>query len=171
MLQRLGDVLEQLASDDSVRVVILTGAGRAFSAGVDLKALGDQEAQGGGDVPEGVFDALRAALQLGRFSWRPGARKVLFFIGDAPPPYGDFRPLLSLVRQAHQEAGYRVHTVSVQAEKGEEAVFFFPEIAAAGAGASVAPSLTNLAGSLFRLNFPAEGRSLVDSCLASLSPR
>ena len=40
LLRRLGDVLEQVAADPSAEVVVLTGAGRAFSAGVDLKALG-----------------------------------------------------------------------------------------------------------------------------------
>ncbi len=41
MLAALGDQLEQLDTDDDVAVVVLTGAGRAFCAGVDLKALGD----------------------------------------------------------------------------------------------------------------------------------
>ena len=40
LLRRLGDVLEQVAADPSAEVVVLTSAGRAFSAGVDLKALG-----------------------------------------------------------------------------------------------------------------------------------
>ena len=33
-------ILAELAADSDVRVVILTGAGRAFTAGVDLKELG-----------------------------------------------------------------------------------------------------------------------------------
>ncbi len=52
MLHRLGDHLDELAHDAAAHVVVLTGAGRAFSAGVDLKALGDRELVDGkvGDI-------------------------------------------------------------------------------------------------------------------------
>ena len=52
MLVELGDTLLEIARDDAVRVVVLTGEGRAFSSGVDLKALGGRSLEGGsvGDV-------------------------------------------------------------------------------------------------------------------------
>ncbi|MCH7908726.1 MAG: enoyl-CoA hydratase [Candidatus Hydrogenedentes bacterium] len=41
LLQALVDELERLRSDPEIGVVILTGAGRAFCAGLDLKEMGD----------------------------------------------------------------------------------------------------------------------------------
>ncbi|MDP6564585.1 MAG: enoyl-CoA hydratase/isomerase family protein [Alphaproteobacteria bacterium] len=39
LLGELGEALEAIAGDDGISVMVLSGAGRAFSAGVDLKAL------------------------------------------------------------------------------------------------------------------------------------
>ena len=52
LLVELGDLLKELADDDAVRVIVLTGAGRAFSSGVDLKDLGDLPIENGrvGDI-------------------------------------------------------------------------------------------------------------------------
>ncbi|MBT6890255.1 MAG: enoyl-CoA hydratase/isomerase family protein, partial [Gammaproteobacteria bacterium] len=40
MIDELCHSFLDAASDDSVRVLVLTGAGRAFSAGADLKSMG-----------------------------------------------------------------------------------------------------------------------------------
>jgi enoyl-CoA hydratase len=52
LLEELGDAFERLSREPDVVVVVLTGEGRAFSAGVDLKALGDRPLTDGavGDV-------------------------------------------------------------------------------------------------------------------------
>jgi enoyl-CoA hydratase len=47
LVERLADALEGVAADPDVGVVVLTGAGRAFSAGVDLKALAGNPLEGG----------------------------------------------------------------------------------------------------------------------------
>jgi enoyl-CoA hydratase len=41
MLLQIEETLEAVGKDNSVRTVVLTGAGRSFSAGVDLKALNE----------------------------------------------------------------------------------------------------------------------------------
>ena len=41
LLSELQEALNNLADDDTVEVVVLTGSGRAFSAGVDIKGIGE----------------------------------------------------------------------------------------------------------------------------------
>ena len=43
MLDELKLAFDSLDGNSNVRFAVLTGAGRAFSAGVDLKALGDRQ--------------------------------------------------------------------------------------------------------------------------------
>ena len=45
MFKEWQEVIEQVAYDDKIRVLIITGAGRAFSSGVDLSILGSDKSQ------------------------------------------------------------------------------------------------------------------------------
>ena len=58
--QELTSALDDLARDESIRVLILTGAGRAFCAGVDLKELGQSGSQalGATGTASNVLEAI-----------------------------------------------------------------------------------------------------------------
>lgn len=64
MLAELNEAVDAVRSDESVRILVLTGRGRAFSAGVDLKAIGDREITDGavGDILDVPARRLTAAL-------------------------------------------------------------------------------------------------------------
>ncbi|MBS9376023.1 crotonase/enoyl-CoA hydratase family protein [Rhodococcus sp. B50] len=51
----VGNYLEQADADDEVRVIVITGSGRAFCAGADLKAIGAGQTLEAEDHPEWGF--------------------------------------------------------------------------------------------------------------------
>ncbi len=65
MLAELQDALDAIAGESAIRVVVIAGAGRAFSAGHDLTELRDARAEpdGGKARLSALFDACSALMQ------------------------------------------------------------------------------------------------------------
>src|ERR1700682_6549058 len=55
--KQLGDAIKQVERDDAVRVVVLTGSGRAFCSGADVSEMAQSD--GGMRTPEDVGNVLR----------------------------------------------------------------------------------------------------------------
>jgi len=63
LLEQLSAALDDASAEPDVAVIVLTGEGRAFSAGVDLKALGTRQLEGG---RVGDFIDVPARAAIGR---------------------------------------------------------------------------------------------------------
>ncbi|MGI9324395.1 MAG: enoyl-CoA hydratase [Pseudomonadales bacterium] len=57
------ETFQRLSRDESVGVIVLTGAGRAFTVGLDLKELGGEQAQDAKPSPLNLLEVLAAVPQ------------------------------------------------------------------------------------------------------------
>jgi uncharacterized protein YegL len=90
-------------------------------------------ADGGGDTPESVNEALDAAVRDLDWSTRDDVRRIIFLVGDAPPhmDYANGPKYHTTIRRA-REAGIIVNTV--QAGSDPETQMYWQEMAELGDG-------------------------------------
>jgi enoyl-CoA hydratase/carnithine racemase len=70
MGNEVNDALAKAAADPEVVGVVITGAGRAFCAGADMKTLSNLSDRSGGDRPDRAAAAGDTATATGEFSGR-----------------------------------------------------------------------------------------------------
>ena len=64
LIDTLGTTFRKLGADPTLRVVVLDGAGRAFSAGVDVGAMKDLDARGARTLIQALRTAIRALEEV-----------------------------------------------------------------------------------------------------------
>lgn len=120
----LNDAFTRIGKDDSVRVVVLTGAGRAFCAGGDLAAIG--KGREAGDT-EQLEPLLRAGMQA-VLKMRTIPQPVIAAVNGAAAGAGMNIALAADIRIAAEEAmlGQNFARVGLFPDYG--GTFFLPEL-------------------------------------------
>ena len=99
LMPLLGEYLDQCAKDREVRAVVLTGAGRAFCAGGDVKEMGERPASGGSDGDGGRPRSLIGALDEGVAALREAQLRTSYVLHTMP------KPTIAMVNGAAAGAG------------------------------------------------------------------
>jgi enoyl-CoA hydratase len=106
LLTALGDALDELEDDDDAWVVVLTGAGRHFCGGMDLRAFSEQDGPAATSAPA-----------------RPSARRGL---GMFTTPFA--KPLIAAVNGAAVGGGFELVMLCDLVVAADVARFGLPEV-------------------------------------------
>jgi 2-(1,2-epoxy-1,2-dihydrophenyl)acetyl-CoA isomerase len=120
----LNDALGRIAEDDSVRVVIVTGAGRAFCAGGDLTALG--KARQSGKTSE-LEPLLRSGMQA-VLKMRTMPQPVIAAVNGPAAGAGMNVALAADLRIASEEATFGQNFAKVGLFPDFGGTFFLPQL-------------------------------------------
>ena len=120
----LNDALGRIAADDSVRVVVITGAGRAFCAGGDLGALGKGRQTGATHELEPL---LRAGMQM-VLKMRTMPQPVIAAVNGAAAGAGMNIALAADIRIAAEEATFGQNFVKVGLFPDYGGTYFLPQL-------------------------------------------
>lgn len=118
----LCDAIVESGKDEETRVVVLTGAGKAFSSGADLRAARESQSPPGEDLLEVGFNAaIRAVWNL--------PKPVIAAIDGAAAGYGCSLALATDVRLASPTARFSLIFVKRGLTVDGGASYFLPRLA------------------------------------------
>ena len=120
----LNDSLGRIAKDESVRVVVVTGAGRAFCAGGDLSLIGKGRASGD---TQAIGPLLRAGMQA-VLTMRVMPQPVIAAVNGAAAGAGMNIALAADIRIAAEEATFGQNFAKVGLFPDYGGTFFLPQL-------------------------------------------
>jgi 2-(1,2-epoxy-1,2-dihydrophenyl)acetyl-CoA isomerase len=120
----LNDALRRIAADESVRVVVITGAGRAFCAGGDLTAMGKGRATGATYELEPL---LRSGMQA-VLTMRVMPQPVIAAVNGPAAGAGMNVALAADIRIAAEEATFGQNFAKVGLFPDFGGIYFLPQL-------------------------------------------
>lgn len=120
----LNDALARIAADDSIRVVVLTGTGRAFCAGGDLALIGQGRASG---QTQSLEPLLRSGMQA-VLKMRVMPQPVIAAINGAAAGAGMNIALAADIRIAAEEATFGQNFAKVGLFPDFGGTYFLPQL-------------------------------------------
>jgi 2-(1,2-epoxy-1,2-dihydrophenyl)acetyl-CoA isomerase len=120
----LNDALTRIAEDSSVRVAVVTGAGRAFCSGGDLAAIGKGRASG---KTEGLEPLLRAGMQA-VLTMRVMPQPVIAAVNGPAAGAGMNIALAADIRIAAEEATFGQNFAKVGLFPDFGGTYFLPQL-------------------------------------------
>jgi 2-(1,2-epoxy-1,2-dihydrophenyl)acetyl-CoA isomerase len=120
----VNEALTRIAQDDSVRVVVITGAGRAFCAGGDLAALGKGRQTG---KTQDLEPILRAGMQM-VLKMRTMPQPVIAAVNGPAAGAGMNVALAADIRIAAEEATFGQNFVKVGLFPDYGGMFLLPQL-------------------------------------------
>lgn len=122
--EELLDALQTLRDDEGVRAVVLTGAGRAFSAGGDVKEM----ARSGAELSEDFFEQLLVTLNRSIFTLAEMPKPVLAAVNGLAAGLGFNLALAADVRIAARGAEFTQAFLKLGLVPDGGGTFFLPRI-------------------------------------------
>jgi len=120
----LNQAFERIGNDDSVRVVVLTGAGRAFCAGGDLGLIGKgREAREASQIEPILRAGMGAVLQM-----RTIPQPVIAAVNGAAAGAGMNVALAADIRIATEEAAFGQNFAKIGLFPDYGGTFFLPQL-------------------------------------------
>lgn len=120
----LNDALGSIAGDESVRVVVITGAGRAFCAGGDLALIGKGRATG---ATQSLEPLLRSGMQA-VLTMRSMSQPVIAAVNGAAAGAGMNVALAADIRIAAEEATFGQNFAKVGLFPDFGGTYFLPQL-------------------------------------------
>ncbi len=120
----LNDALGRIAADQSVNVVVITGAGRAFCAGGDLAAIGKGRQSG---ETHGLEPVLRAGMQM-VLKMRTMPQPVIAAVNGPAAGAGMNIALAADIRVAAEEATFGQNFAKVGLYPDYGGTYFLPQL-------------------------------------------